>query len=82
MSSRPLVRLAPLSMDTSSDGDKPIRWALICTETLFPMPVIRLITEDRIPAWEDFGWTVLARDTTIRFADLEDVRREDERGLR
>ncbi len=63
-----------------ADGP-PVRWALIFTGQ-FQYPAIRLITEDRIEAWETHGWTVLARDTDVRQADIDDVRREDERGRR
>lgn len=63
-------------------SDTPVRWALIFSGDLFPVPVIRKITEDRIPYWTAVGWTVFARDSDLRFLDVEDVRREDEKGHR
>jgi hypothetical protein len=59
----------------------PVRWALICT-TQFTLPVIRLITEDRIKVWQDCGWTVICRDTDVIFEGLDDVYKADQQGRR
>lgn len=58
-----------------------VRWALIFT-TQFEMPVIRMVSEDRVPAWVDCGWTLILTETAILEQDIEDTRREDEKGLR
>lgn len=59
----------------------PVRWALIVlvVEEKF---TTRKISEDRIPAWVEKGWTVLIRDSEILKLDIEDVRQDDERGRR
>jgi hypothetical protein len=58
-----------------------VRWALIFT-TQFEMPVIRMVAEDRVKAWQDCGWTLLCTETAIHNQGIEDVRKDEERGRR
>jgi hypothetical protein len=58
-----------------------VRWALIFT-TQFEMPVIRIVSEDRVAAWQGCGWTLLVTETAIHDQGIEDTRIEDEKGRR
>jgi len=58
-----------------------MRWALIYT-VQFTIPVIRTVSEDRVAAWEDCGWTLLLTETAIHDQAIEDVRNDEERGKR
>jgi hypothetical protein len=57
------------------------RWALIAL-VVGERYTVRLITEDRIAAWEAHDWTVVIRDSEILNMDIADVRQDDERGRR
>lgn len=41
-------------------------------------PVLYWPNEADIAFWERLGWTLIITEREIRYADLEDVRREDE----
>jgi hypothetical protein len=45
-------------------------------------PVFVVVTERSVPTFIALGWYRLASERDIRYADIEDVRREDERGWR
>jgi hypothetical protein len=65
-------------MGTSSDGE---RYALIFKLT-DGAPRFLAVTEDRLVNWRSDDWFVLARDSDIPDIQIDDVRRDDEKGRR
>jgi hypothetical protein len=45
-------------------------------------PVFIVVTERSVPTFIAFGWHRLASERDIRYADIDIVREEDERGRR
>lgn len=45
-------------------------------------PIFWWPDEDDIAFWRRYGWHLLVTESEIRFADLGDVREDDERGRR
>jgi hypothetical protein len=45
-------------------------------------PVFLCVAEDRLEGWLKRKWFLLGRESDLVFADLEDVREDDERGRR
>lgn len=45
-------------------------------------PVWHVTYEGLVDFWVARGWIVLGRERDIRYADIEDVREDDERGRR
>lgn len=41
-------------------------------------PAFIVVAEGSIAFWAQLGWIVLAKERDVRYADIEDVRREDE----
>lgn len=45
-------------------------------------PIFLVVESGRVQFWRQFGWVLLADEKTVRWADLDEVRREDEKGRR
>jgi hypothetical protein len=45
-------------------------------------PAFIVVTERSVAAYRVFGWHRLITEREIRYADIEDVRQDDERGRR
>jgi hypothetical protein len=45
-------------------------------------PDFRVVDERKVNYFRWLGWFLLAKESDVRFADLDDVRREDEQGRR
>ena len=67
-------------MDTSSDGD---RYAIIFKLDRFDRaPAFLAVMETHLHDWARLGWHVLARDSDLPDIQIDDVRRDDEKGRR
>lgn len=45
-------------------------------------PIFKEVDEEEVKFWRRFGWILLVTEREIRYADIDDVRKEDERGGR